>query len=137
MQSTARSMYPESLGVEMDPKHAYWFQWLANDVTFLQCALFSTSAAHDFVRYQFISPMTYSLLSKAIATLNTTLSQNTSISLLDSTIYVVIMLATFAGMMGDRASAEAHAAGLRQMVRLRGGLECFQDNVKMCIQIGR
>lgn len=132
-------MYPQNLGVAMDPKHAYWFQWLAQDAAYLQCALFSTSVAEDFSKNRPVSSASFTHLSKAISLLNRALSQKDGSvdSLSDSTITIVFMLATFASMMGDHASAVAHAHGLRQMVRLRGGLDSLRSNAKLCIQLGR
>ena len=46
----------------------------------------------------------------------------------DSTISVVLKLASAAHFHGDDSTSQQHMEGLRKMVRLRGGLHVFQGN---------
>lgn len=131
-------MFPADLCVDFDITRCQWFHWLFQDAGYLQCAIFTASATQDFVCKQSITPGTYSHLRKTIALLNDNLSSNDSaVSIRDSTLSTVIMLAMFSCMMNDHNGAKAHVAGLREMVRLRGGLEAFRDNSKLYIKLGR
>ena len=113
-----------------------WFHWLSLDVAYLQSILLSASAINDFIMQRPFAKTTYFHLKKTIAFLNKRLSDS-AVSLQDSTVAVAITLAGSADISGDYAAARAHIEGLKQMVRLRGGLEGFRDDTKLRIKIRR
>lgn len=55
----------------------------------------------------------------------------------DVTAAVVIQLAVMADAMEDVDAFEAHSNGLRNIVRLRGGLEAFNNNRQLQIKLCR
>jgi hypothetical protein len=73
---------------------------------------------------------------KTLTLLNEQLSKPTN-QLNDSTITVVVSLAVMSDAMGDFEALKAHIAGLRQMIRLRGGMNAFRNNAQLYIKIGR
>ena len=138
MRFAKETMYPAELGVDFNISQCDWFQWLLQDNAYLQCALFTASASQDLSRQKPITQITYSHLRKAIALLNENLSNtDRAVSLRDSTVSVVLTLTMFSCMINDHAGAKAHILGLQQMVRLRGGIEAFRSNTKLCMKLGR
>ncbi|KAL3476265.1 hypothetical protein BJX99DRAFT_228184 [Aspergillus californicus] len=132
------TMYPIEFLIDFDSSQSEWFYWLFQDVAYLQCSFFMMSATTDMLMRTPTSPNTYSQLRKSISLLNQRLcSTYTSVALHDSTIAVVVMLTMFSCMLNDHAGARAHLSGLRQMVRLRGGLEAFKSNTKLSLKLGR
>ncbi|KEY75195.1 hypothetical protein S7711_01635 [Stachybotrys chartarum IBT 7711] len=98
---------------------------------YLQCALFGVSAAQDLLLKRPTSHATYAHLRKAIKVLNCNLSStNRAVSLRDGVILAAVTT-IFACRMGDHQSARAHAAGRKQMVRLRGGMQAFEEYVAL------
>lgn len=131
-------MYPVELFVDFDDSLFHWFQWLFDDAAYLQCSLSIASATFDAMSHSPTTERTYSHLRKAILLLNQSLSSSdATISLGNSTVAAVFKLAMFSCMVNDHAAAKAHVAGLRQMVRLCGGLGNFQNNTKLCMKLGR
>jgi hypothetical protein len=55
------------------------------------------------------------------------LGEDDEAKLSDSTIGVVLKLATAAHFIGDYRASKQHMEGLRKMVDLRGGLDVFKD----------
>jgi hypothetical protein len=94
------------------------------------------SAVDDFFKRRPPSKLTYSHMRATITGLNNRLSDS-SLSLADSTIAVVMGLAELTGMLSDDTAAKAHVAGFQRMVRLRGGVNSFAENTKLQIKIGR
>lgn len=128
-------MYPIELSVDFDLSRSLWFQWLFWDPAYLYCVLWGASATRDYIK-RASSKLTHMHFVKVIKHLNERLSDQT-LSLCDSTIAVVVMMATVAGMMGDESGALAHVAGLKSMVRERGGIDAFRHNPKLHMKIGR
>jgi DNA-binding MltR family transcriptional regulator len=53
----------------------------------------------------------------------------------DSTVLVILSLATHAHLSGDYDTAKHHMEGLRKIVDLRGGLGGFSYNTKLIMEI--
>ncbi|KAH6646693.1 hypothetical protein BKA67DRAFT_663094 [Truncatella angustata] len=129
------SMYPLGLAVDFDLSRSLWFQWLFWDPAYLYCVLYGASAARDYIRRR-PSRLTHSHLNSTVTYLNRHLSDR-SLATRDSTVAVIITLAMIAGMIGDQCTIMAHVAGLRSIVRERGGLDAFRHDPKLHIKIGR
>ncbi|KAK6524280.1 hypothetical protein TWF694_005934 [Orbilia ellipsospora] len=54
----------------------------------------------------------------------------------DSTMYIVLMLATYAHMIGETQTARHHMLGLRKLILMRGGLRTFR-NSKLILEVLR
>ncbi|KAF3916007.1 hypothetical protein AA313_de0210022 [Arthrobotrys entomopaga] len=54
----------------------------------------------------------------------------------DSTMFIVLMLATYAHMIGETQTARNHILGLRKLILLRGGLRTFR-NSKLILEVLR
>lgn len=138
MNLSIQNMYPNDLCVDIDFSRYHYFQWLFEDGAYLQCSLFIASALQDLVLQRQTSRSTYSLLRRTIKLLNENLSSNDSaVSLRDSTVSVVVSLAMFSCIMSDQAGAKAHVYGLQKMITLRGGLKSFQHIPKLYMKLGR
>ncbi|KAL4916376.1 hypothetical protein BDW62DRAFT_105758 [Aspergillus aurantiobrunneus] len=132
------AMYPAELFIDFDIAQNEWVHWLFKDPAYLQCIFFMAFSTRDLVHNRSITPKTYSHLRDTIIRLNRQLSDaNTAVSLGNSTIAVVIMLAMFSCMIDDHAGAKAHISGLHQMVHLRGGLQSFTTSPKLYLKLGR
>jgi hypothetical protein len=130
------SINPVEFCIDSDLSRISWFEWLISDVAYLHSVLLGTSTMNDFMLQRPPSKTTYFHRGKTIALLNEHLSDS-AVSLSDSTFGTVINLTLLAELQGDDTAARTHMAGLRRMVRLRGGLEGFRDNVKLHIKIIR
>lgn len=60
-----------------------------------------------------------------------------SVSLQDSTIFVVITLVVYFSALRDFKTAIVHIKGLGEMVRLRGGLDSFRYSPRLYTKLGR
>ena len=57
--------------------------------------------------------------------------------LVDSNVYIIVMLTLMAAMFGDHAAANAHIDGLRRIVDLRGGMEYLRCNHNLHYKLDR
>lgn len=55
----------------------------------------------------------------------------------DVTVAAVIILGLVSGISNDSAAISAHAAGLREIVRRRGGLDSFVHNPQLQVGMNR
>lgn len=131
------SMYPIELAIDFDLSRSQWFQWIFSDPAYLFCVLYGASATRDFLhnRYRF-SRLTHSHHTSAITHLAGNLSDR-NLAIRDSTVAVIITLLMTASILGEESTAMAHVAGLKAIVKERGGLCAFQHNPKLHIKIGR
>ena len=63
--------------------------------------------------------------------------ENRDTQVSDSTLAVVTTLAMMADASGDVPACRTHVAGLKKMVKMRGGLRGFKDNRQIQIKLCR
>ncbi|KAH8890159.1 hypothetical protein GQ53DRAFT_722036 [Thozetella sp. PMI_491] len=121
--------------VEFEFSRSLWWQWLFEDGAFLQSAL-AYACAHDDLSIvnTGLSSRTHAEMRKTLNQLNKNLS-DANYSLRDSTISVVLSLIALADCVGDDTAVTAHTIGLREMIKLRGGLYNFRHDTKLFIKL--
>lgn len=114
------------------------FDWLFRDAAFLHALLLTSSMMTDFANSMPQQPgrKTYFHLRKTIALLNDKIGEQDAHKK-DSTLYVVVTLAMMAAVFGDWPAASAHIAGLRSIVKLRGGIRYLKSRPKLHFKLDR
>lgn len=116
-----------------------WIELLTSDAAYMHAALFTSQAYSYHVsrrrtalvasRAMFHHSSALRLLRERISILE---NQGT---VADSTVLVVLYLALHAHFMLDYNTAKHHLLGLKRIVDLRGGLDAFNYNLKMIIEL--
>ncbi|KAJ4311630.1 hypothetical protein N0V84_010344 [Fusarium piperis] len=144
------TLYPVEWCFESDQTKVCWFRWLLQDAAYLHSVLFMVSAFQDLFNMRTtkghkssdsgwgisFSSETRSRLRETIKLLQYKIDDREK-QVEDATAAVVIQLAVMADAMEDVDAFEAHSNGLRNIVRLRGGLEAFNDNRQLQIKLCR
>ncbi|KXH66318.1 hypothetical protein CSAL01_06821 [Colletotrichum salicis] len=112
------------------------FSWILQDKIFLHSALFYSSAIHEHVQRCKPGKLTQFHLRRTIKLLNEALSQPDS-HRNEAIFHVVLTLALMAGLWGDFGTTAVHLSGLRQIVRLRGGLRYLRRHPKLHFKLDR
>jgi len=133
---TSQEHFPLKVCIDFDERPSDYSHWFFQDVAFLHSVLLAICAIHDNVRDQPLARVTRFHLQRTLHLLNRKLAEQDGCRT-DSTVYIFITLALMAGLFGDHAAAEKHMTGLRQIVRLRGGLEQLRRTPKLHFTIGR
>jgi hypothetical protein len=123
-------------GLPLDIRSSQWRDWLFADAAYIHAAIAVSAAIQDFLLQRKPSKATTFHLRKAISQLNRNLSHK-ALSLSDTTIGVVISLSIASLIAADDGAVSAHGAGLRRMIRLRGGLDGFRHNPQLQVGISR
>jgi hypothetical protein len=126
----------EDFGFESNLKSSQWRDWLFKDVAYVHAAVTVSTVIQDFLLKREQAKATSVHLRKAISHLNKNLSDD-SLSLSDATIAVIISLSIASCISKDYVATTAHAAGLREIVRLRGGLDSFGGNPQLQVGMTR
>ena len=134
--NSSQNIYPLKFCIEFDEPRAEYFDWLFDDAAYLHSTLLAASAMHDAARKQPLAKATCFHLQRTLSLLNEELSEGDAYRK-NSTVYIVITLALFARLFGDYTAAETHMSGLRQIVRLRGGLKGLRRTPKLHFTIDR
>jgi len=124
-----------------------WFYWTAEDAAYLNMILCATSMFSDIdaarrrptkpdVLQQVISRNSRYHLNRTLTLLSERL-KNYELALTDSSFASVTSLSILADFLEDASASRAHAAGLRQMVRLRGGIASLSHNCHLQAKICR
>jgi hypothetical protein len=141
-------MYPVEWCFQTDPTKVCWFRWLLEDTGYLNAVCFIVSAFQDLLDMketarvpgipwaQGFSPRTRMYLRQTIRTLQENLDDSER-QLRDTTASTVISLALVADAAGDTEAFEAHMGGLKQMVKMRGGLGGFHSNKQLQVKLCR
>lgn len=119
-----------------DLKSSQWEDWLFMDVAYVHAAITVSTAVRNLLLNREPSKTPSFHLRKAISQLNKNLSDE-SLSLSDTNIAVIISLSMASCISQDYVSTSAHAAGLREIVRLRGGLDSFHGNPQLQVGMTR
>jgi hypothetical protein len=94
-------------------------EWFFSDVTFFQCVLLATSAYQDAAVRGAFSDNTIVRMRRTLGLLNEKLSDSRT-ALMESTIFVIVILTAITATGGDFEAVRAHLNGLRQMLLLPG-----------------
>lgn len=141
-------MYPTEWCVKFDLTKVCWFRWLLDDAAYFHSLLFTVSAFQDIINSGPEGALSGQNLSTQFSR-RTQLHLRRSMELLresiqdrdrqmeDVTAAVVVSMAMMADAIGDDDACEAHVNGLREMVRLRGGMKAFSHNRQLQIKISR
>jgi hypothetical protein len=124
------------LGLPLDLTSTQWQDWLFTDIAYVHAAITISTVVRDFLLKREPSKTTSFHLRKAISQLNKNLSDET-LSLSDVNIAVVISLSIVSCISKDYVATTAHATGLREIVRLRGGLDSFVNNPQLQVGMTR
>ncbi|KAJ4265363.1 hypothetical protein NW762_004651 [Fusarium torreyae] len=144
------TLYPAEWCFDTDREKACWFRWLLEDPAYLHSILFSVSAFQDLIMRRTqkgdgnddagwggeFSHSTRNRLRQTIKLLQDKIHDREK-QLEDTTSAVIIMLAMMADAMEDAQAFEAHSNGLRRIVRMRGGLEGYNNNRQLQIKLCR
>lgn len=101
------------------------YEEMAFEEAFLHNVLLATSAAQDRALGRPLGSTGRFHLSKILVLLNKRLSDRTGYDL-ESTIYIILLLAVLSAGFGDYAAADAHMTGLQRLLLLRGGAERYR-----------
>ncbi|KAF4974938.1 hypothetical protein FZEAL_8201 [Fusarium zealandicum] len=113
------ALYPAEICLQADPMQSSWTTNLLSDLVYFHSTIFSIEAYFD--DYLGREPGALDLA-----------------SISDATIMVVVVLGLTAELIGDRAAAENHIAGMAKIVNLRGGLEMIRfDNPRLPAKVCR
>ncbi|KAF4977655.1 hypothetical protein FZEAL_5845 [Fusarium zealandicum] len=149
LTSLKETTYPAEWCFDPDRTKVCWFRWLLQDATYLHSVLFMVSAFQDLLarrssgegddielgEFRF-SPETHRHLRKTIHLLQDKI-QDGQRQLEDTTASAIIALAMMADTVGDAQAFEAHSKGLRDIIKMRGGLQGFKHNRQVQIKLCR
>ncbi|KAJ0375760.1 hypothetical protein COL26b_006082 [Colletotrichum chrysophilum] len=91
---------------------------------------------HDWLLGSKRSKKTNYHICKSLNYLNENIASK-EMAIADSTVATIVTMSMVAEMFGDHAASAAHVAGLRQIVKLRGGIESFRHNLQLFAKICR
>lgn len=131
-----RSYSLVEFGLRGDLKSSQWGDWLFKDVAYVHSAITVSMVVRSLLLKREPPEMSSSHLRKAISQLNMNLSDE-STCLSDINIAVIIVLCMASCIGQDHASTLAHGNGLRELVRLRGGLDSFHGNPQLQVGMTR
>ncbi|KAH8892184.1 hypothetical protein GQ53DRAFT_134586 [Thozetella sp. PMI_491] len=117
----------QDFGLKRDLQTSQWHEWLEKDVAYAHSAMALSCVARDCLLGRTPSKTASFHVAKAVAQLNKSLS-DPMLALQDSNVAIIINLGAIAAISTDYMTASAHVAGLRLIVRLRGGVDSFKDN---------
>ncbi|KPM36274.1 hypothetical protein AK830_g10297 [Neonectria ditissima] len=124
------SLYPfKHFGIQIDFEEdpLMCFRLLCSEKLCFRAILLLTSASNDLVLQRPLSGTTYRHFRRVLPLLNRRLSEKDAYEN-DITLYVVGILASIAVLFGDYSAAHAHAVGLSEILRLRGGSGAVNEN---------
>ncbi|KAH8698534.1 hypothetical protein BGW36DRAFT_406490, partial [Talaromyces proteolyticus] len=125
-------------GIQIDfDQDPFWcFQMLVSEKLCFHALLLLASASNDLILRRSLSKTTYRHLQNTLPILNNRLS-DTNAHQYDMILYVVGILASIAIVFGDHNAAQMHAAGISEILRLRGGVAAGTRNSMIHLSIDR
>ena len=135
-------VYPYEVCLQVHPTERGWFPYMISDICCIHSMMFSVRAFVDAASYggqisrqaAFHHDQTLQLLQ---GRLNAFAQGQRDLVFCDSTIMVIIILATAAELTGDFASAKNHIDGLLKIVSLRGGVASLNTHNNMQVKVCR
>ncbi|KAI8631890.1 hypothetical protein F5Y19DRAFT_422438 [Xylariaceae sp. FL1651] len=138
---TKKSMYKIEIYIDFPRKDIQWLEPMLSDAAWLHIMAFSSRAFFDVLQRRstqltdhWASPHFASALRLLRERL---LGDDQSDAITNSTIQVVIALATHASLQGQYEVAKCHMLGLQRIVELRGGIDAFRSYPKLILTILR
>lgn len=131
-----RAFSLKELGLPGGLQLSQFHDWLFTDVAFLHASLAVSASVQDFLLQRGPSKTTSLHLRKSAARLNRDLSAGNS-ALGDGAISTIMALWIASCFSLDQVAMAAHGDGLRNMVRLRGGLDSFRHYPQMVYLMAR
>ncbi|KAH6958214.1 hypothetical protein DER45DRAFT_213491 [Fusarium avenaceum] len=133
------ALYPSEICLQVDETKSSWTTNLLVDQVYFHSVIFSTEAYFDMILGRKQGCLSQFHFSKTLRLLQERLSNpQDSKAISDATIMVVVTLGLVAELIGDRAAAESHVAGMAKIVDLRGGLEMLRyDNPRLPAKVCR
>ncbi|EMC97795.1 hypothetical protein BAUCODRAFT_404201 [Baudoinia panamericana UAMH 10762] len=128
--------FPLKQCIDFGPEQETHTAWLYNDHAYVHSVLLGISALSDYSNAQPLSRKTLRHLRLTLQCLNNRLSAPNA-HLQDVVAHIVMSLALVALVCRDDAAARAHAVGLQQIVRLRGGHTFLRDHPKLHLQLSQ
>ncbi|KAJ3541911.1 hypothetical protein NM208_g4377 [Fusarium decemcellulare] len=133
---TLRAFSLAEFGLPCDIRSTQWRDWLLTDPAYVRSMVAVCAVVRDVLLKRQKSKSTFMYLKRAIAELNHTLSIQ-SRSLVDSTVATVFALGVASAIANDQTGMLAHAAGLGEIIRLRGGMDSFRGNPQLPVVLSR
>jgi hypothetical protein len=124
------------IGIDFGLDQLVCFRWLCFQKLSFHATVLLAYASEDLIFEQQLSSTASYHLSRALTFLNMQLSEKNAFQQ-DVIIYVVSILASVAILFGDHVAAATHAAGLRRIIRLRGGMRALDNNPLVQFSIDR
>ncbi len=122
--------------IDFDNDPLWCFRLLISEKLCFRAILLLTSASNDLILRRPLSKATHGHLQRILPLLNSRLSV-VGAHQHDLTLYVVGILASIAILFGDYKAAQMHAAGISQIIRLRGGFGAVNPNPVIQLSIDR
>jgi len=94
---------------------------LVEDITFRSAIVLKLSAYRDYAQQRELGDTTYNLHRSTVALLISRFSEPSKNFLIDTTIYVINVLAAIAIWLGKQNELNAHIRAMQHIVRLCGG----------------
>lgn len=102
-------------------------QWLVEDAPFRHAMILLVSAYKEHSQERHLSASTYMQHRTTLALLYARLSGEPEQFLIDTTIFIINILATIAIWLGRHDEIGAHAIGLKHIIGLRGGKKFLRE----------
>lgn len=131
-------VYPYEICVNIPPVERGWFPYMISDACCLHSFMFSLRVWEGKAIHGQLNRLACFHYDQTLRLLQARLfdyDQTSAVS--DSTIMVVIMLATIAELMDEKATVENHIRGLEKIVKLRGGLGGLNTHRNMPVKVCR
>jgi hypothetical protein len=137
-----RIMFPLLIQLGLQPEGKPWHYPIGRDAAAFHINAFAVQSFIDRVlRCQsedMVNPMALLHHQKGLKLIRERLDgDDKEAKISDATIGVVLKLASAAHFSGHVKIARQHIQGLKEMTNLRGGLQIFQDNPKLLVEIWR
>jgi hypothetical protein len=134
-------MHPVEVCIEFPKKDIKWLEPLITDEAWVHMMAFSSYAFFDMLHGHSIrlSDQKTSLhFTRSLRLLRQRLTGDDQVfAITNTTVQIVMSLATLASMQGEFEEAKAHMMGLKRIVELRGGIERFRQWPKLMLGILR
>ncbi|KAK6358862.1 hypothetical protein TWF696_000042 [Orbilia brochopaga] len=134
-------LFPLEMCFAFERENKTWWVALTVDPAYLNATAFVTHAYSSVIRGgrgQPLSPTAIMHFVKTVRLVRERLaSDDQELLLSDGTVFIILLLAMYALLSGDSATAQHHVEGLRRIVNLRGGIRSFRSNEKLLIELLR
>lgn len=122
--------------VDFDQDPLWCFRLFVSEKLCFRAMLLLASASNDLILRRPLSSRTYRHLQNTLSILNNRLSDANAHEN-DILLYVIGILASAAILFGDYNAAKMHAAGISEIIRLRGGISATNQNPVILFSLDR